>query len=148
MRVSICAACSGFSITSDSVNSSFSVPRATEERDSTGRMSWIRSGRSNCREETLTLAKIGSRERIARTDLRQRQRLVAAIAAARFDPRYPHRAVALLGGARHAKARIDRIAGDGKPGTCRPDADADSRTRHRIVAGRFRHRPFVAGLSA
>ena len=29
MRVSICAACSGFSITSDSVSSSFSVPRAT-----------------------------------------------------------------------------------------------------------------------
>ena len=66
MRVSIWAACSGFSITSDSVISSFSVPRATEERDSTVRMSWIRSCRSNCREETLTLAKIGSRERIAR----------------------------------------------------------------------------------
>src|SRR6202043_4088664 len=58
MRVSICAACSGFSITSDSVSSSFSVPRATDERDSTVRMSWIKSCRNNCREETLTLAKI------------------------------------------------------------------------------------------
>jgi len=63
------AACSGFSITSDSVSSSFSVPRATEERDSTVRMSWIRSCRSNCRDETLTLAKIGSRERIARCQI-------------------------------------------------------------------------------
>ncbi|MGY3404275.1 hypothetical protein ACVWZV_000388 [Bradyrhizobium sp. GM5.1] len=69
MRVSICAACSGFSITSDSVSSSFSVPRATEERDSTVRMSWIRSWRSNWREETLTDAKIGSRERIARCQI-------------------------------------------------------------------------------
>ena len=69
MRVSICAACSGFSMTSDSVSSSFSVPRATEERDSTVRISWIRSWRSNCREETLTEAKIGSRERIARCQI-------------------------------------------------------------------------------
>jgi hypothetical protein len=33
MRVSIRAACSAFSITSDLASSSFSVPRATEERD-------------------------------------------------------------------------------------------------------------------
>ena len=65
MRCSICAACSGFSITSDSVSSSLSVPRATAERDSTVRRSWIRSWRSSCRDETLTLAKIGSRGRDA-----------------------------------------------------------------------------------
>ena len=91
---------------------------------------------------------LAARDALARADLRQRQRLLAAIAAARSDPRYPHRAVALLGGARHAETGIDGIAGDGKPGARRPDADADPRTRHRIVAGRFRHRPFVAGLSA
>ncbi len=42
------------------------MPRATAERDSTVRTSWIRSCRSNWREDTLTLAKIGSRDRIAR----------------------------------------------------------------------------------
>ncbi len=60
MRVSICAACSGFSITSDSVISSLKLPRASCERDSTLRKSWIRSWRSNWRDDTLTLAKIGS----------------------------------------------------------------------------------------
>ncbi len=91
---------------------------------------------------------LAARDALARTDLRQRQRLLAAIAAARSDPRHPHRAVALLGGARHAEAGTDGIAGDGEPGARRADADADPRTRHRTVAGRFRHRPFVAGLSA
>ena len=91
---------------------------------------------------------LAARDALARADLRQRQCLLAAIAAARSDPRHPHRAVALLGGARHAEAGIDGIAGDGKPGARRPDADADPRTRHRAVARRFRHRPFVAGLSA
>ncbi len=94
------------------------------------------------------LADLAARDALARADLRQRQCLLAAIAAARSDPRHPHRTVALLGGARHAEARIDGIAGHGESGTRRPDADADSRTRHRTVAGRFRHRPFLAGLSA
>ena len=40
----------------DSVSSSLSEPRATAERDSTPRTSWIRSWRSNCRDDTLTLA--------------------------------------------------------------------------------------------
>ena len=91
---------------------------------------------------------LAARDALARADLRQRQRLLAAIAAARSDPRHPHRAVALLGGARHAEAGTDGIAGDGEPGARRADADADPRTRHRVVAGRFRHRPFLAGLSA
>ena len=73
MRVSICAACSGFSITSDSVISSLKVPRAIAERDSTLRKSWIRSCRSNCRDDTLTLAKIGSRERLAACQLASRR---------------------------------------------------------------------------
>ncbi len=77
-----------------------------------------------------------------------RQRLLAAVAAPRPDPRYPHRAVALLGRARHAQAGADGIAGDGKPRARRADADAHPRTRHRAVARRFRHRPFLAGLSA
>ena len=77
-----------------------------------------------------------------------RQRLLAAIAAPRPDPRYPHRAVALLGGARHAEAGTDGIAGHGEPGARGADADAHPRTRHRAVARRFRHRPFLAGLSA
>ena len=42
---------------------------------------------------------LAARDALARADLRQRQRLVAAVAAARSDPRHPHRAVALLGGA-------------------------------------------------
>ena len=69
MRVSICAACSGFSITSDSVSSSLSVPRASPERASTVRRSWIRSWRSSWRDETLTLANIGSRGRTVRCQL-------------------------------------------------------------------------------
>ena len=91
---------------------------------------------------------LAARDALARADLRQRQRLLAAIAAPRPDPRHPHRAVALLGGARHAEARTDGIAGDGEPGARGADADADPRARHRTVAGRFRHRPFLAGLSA
>ena len=91
---------------------------------------------------------LAARDALARADLRQRQRLVAAVAAARPDPRHPHRAVALVGGARHAEAGTDRIAGDGKSGTRRADAAPDPRTRRRPVAGRFRHRPFLAGLSA
>ena len=59
MRVSICAAYSGFSMTSDSVSSSLSVPRATAERDSTVRRSWIRSWRNNWRDEMLTLQNSG-----------------------------------------------------------------------------------------
>ncbi len=57
------------------------------------------------RQAALDLA---ARDALARADLRQRQRLVAAVAAPRPDPRHPHRAVALLGGARHAEAGIDR----------------------------------------
>ncbi|MGY4382186.1 diguanylate cyclase (GGDEF)-like protein/PAS domain S-box-containing protein [Bradyrhizobium sp. i1.3.6] len=90
---------------------------------------------------------VATRDALARADLRLRQRLLAAIAAPRSYPRHPHRAVALLGGARHAEAGIDGIAGDGEPGARSPDADAHPRARHRAVARRFRHRPFVAGLS-
>ena len=69
MRCSICAASSGFSITSDSVSSSLSVPRTRPERASTVRRSWIRSWRSNCRDETLTLANSGARPRTARCQM-------------------------------------------------------------------------------
>ena len=55
-RCSIWAACSGFSMSNDSVNSSLSVPRAGAERARTVRKSWMRSVRSSCRDETLTLA--------------------------------------------------------------------------------------------
>ena len=91
---------------------------------------------------------LAARDALARADLCLRQRLLAAIAAPRSDPRYPHRAVALLGGARHAEAGTDGIAGHGEPGARGADADAHPRTRHRTVARRFRHRPFLAGLSA
>ena len=71
MRVSICAACSGFSITSDSVISSLSVPRASAVRPSTPRRSWMRSWRSNCRDDTFTLANTGSRARRRSLPLRE-----------------------------------------------------------------------------
>ena len=48
------------------MSSSLSVPRASGERASTVRRSWIRSCRSNCRDETLTLANTGSRRRTVR----------------------------------------------------------------------------------
>src|SRR4029078_3795160 len=44
-------------MTSDSVISSLSVPRASAVRPSTPRRSWMRSWRSNCRDETLNWAK-------------------------------------------------------------------------------------------
>src|ERR1700704_3835093 len=69
MRWSICAASSGFSITSDSVSSSLSVPRTSPERASTVRRSWIRSCRSSCRDDTLTLANRGARPRTARCQM-------------------------------------------------------------------------------
>ncbi len=58
----------------------------------------------------------------ARADLRQRQRVVAAVAAAGPDPRPAHRDRALRPRARHAQARTDRIAGDGKSRARRADA--------------------------
>ncbi len=78
---------------------------------------------------------VAARDALARADLCQRQRLLAAIAAPRSDPRHPHRAVALVGGARHAEAGTDRVARDGESGARRANADADPRTRHRSVAG-------------
>ena len=84
----------------------------------------------------------------AQSAVRQRQRLVAPIAAPRFDPGSALGADALGGGARLAQARADRIRGDGKSGTRRADAAADSRARRRAGARRFRHRLFVAVLSA
>jgi len=47
-----------------------------------------------------------ARDAFARADLRQRQRLLAAVVAPRFDPRHPHRAVALVGGARTLKLEL------------------------------------------
>ena len=58
----------------------------------------------------------------AQSAVRQRQRLVAAIAAPRSDPGSALGAGALGGGARLAQARADRIRGDGKSGTRRADA--------------------------
>ncbi len=84
----------------------------------------------------------------ALVDLRQRQRLVAAVAATRPDPRPAHRAVALGGRPRHAEARTDRIAGDGKSRARGADAAPDPRARRRPVARRLRHRPFLARLPA
>ena len=46
------------------------------------------------------------------------------------------------------KLELTELLGHGEPGTRRANADADPRTRHRPVAGRFRHRPFLAGLPA
>ena len=78
----------------------------------------------------------------------QRQHLVAPAAAPRPDPGSAHRAVALRGRARHAQARADRVAGDGEPRIRRADAHAHARARRRPLARRFRHRPFLARLSA
>ncbi len=50
--------------------------------------------------------------------------------------------------ARHAQARAHRIAGDGESRACRADAAAHPRPRRRTRARRFRHRPFLARLSA
>src|SRR5207245_4568836 len=91
---------------------------------------------------------VAARDALARADLCLRQRLVAAIAAPRSDPRHPHRAVTLLGGARHAETGTDGIACHGEPGARGADADTYPRARHRAVARRFRHRPFIADLSA
>ena len=57
-----------------------------------------------------------------RADLRQRQRVVAAVAAAGSHPRSAHRDRALGDRARHAQARAHRVAGDGEPGARRADA--------------------------
>jgi diguanylate cyclase (GGDEF)-like protein/PAS domain S-box-containing protein len=115
----------------------------------------IAEERSDCRSRHLRAGPDGkaafdlaARDAFARADFCQRQRFLAAIAAARFDPRHPYRAVAFVGGARHAEARIDGIAGDGEPRARRADAHPHPRARHRSVARRFRHRPLLAGLSA
>ena len=84
----------------------------------------------------------------SRIGVRQRQRLVAPIAASRSDPGPAHRAGARATDARFAQARTHRIGGDGESGTRRADAAADSRTRRRPGARRFRHRLFLARLSA
>ena len=84
----------------------------------------------------------------ARSGLRQRQRVVAAIAAAGPDPRSAHRDRALGARARHAQARTHRIAGDGESRARRADAAAHPRARRRPRARRFRHRPLLARLPA
>ena len=58
-----------------------------------------------------------------RPAVRQRQHLVAAIAASRFDPGFAHRAGARAADPRIAQARTYRIGGDGKSRTRRPAAD-------------------------
>ena len=50
--------------------------------------------------------------------------------------------------ARHAETGDHRIPGHGESGTRRANADAYQGTRRRSVAGRFRHRTFVARLFA
>ena len=84
----------------------------------------------------------------ARADLRQRQRVVAAIAAAGPDPRPAHRDRALRHRARHAQARAHGVAGDGESRARRADAAAHPRARRGPGARRLRHRPFLARLSA
>jgi hypothetical protein len=91
---------------------------------------------------------LAARDALARTDLRQRQRLLRQLL--RHDLLHDIRTVLSRSSrrARHAEARTHRIAGDGKSGTCSADAAPDPRTRYGPVARRFRHRPFVAVLSA
>ena len=84
----------------------------------------------------------------ARSDLRQRQHLVAAIAAPGPHPRSAHGDRARRHCARHAQARAHGIAGDGEPRACRADAAAHPRARRRPRARRLRHRPLLARLSA
>ena len=80
----------------------------------------------------------------ARGDLRQRQRIVAPVAAAGPDPGSAHGAGTFFGAYRNAEAGTHRIHGDGKSRACRADADAVARAWRRPRARRFRHRPFVA----
>ena len=91
---------------------------------------------------------LAGRQPRARADLRQRQRVVAAIAAPRPDPGPARRAVALDAGARHLQAGNHRIAGDGKSRARRADAHAHQGARRRAIARRFWHRTFLARLSA
>ena len=65
-------------------------------------------------------------DRGARAAVRQRQRLVAPVAAPRSDPGPARRAGALAARARHAQARNHRVAGDGESGARRADADRAS----------------------
>src|SRR6185295_1082772 len=94
-----------------------------------------RSRHVRARPDRAAAFGVAARNALARADLCLRQRLLAAIAAPRFDPRYPNRAVALLGRARHAEAGTHGVAGDGESGARGPDADPHPRARHRTVAG-------------
>ena len=76
-------------------------------------------------------------------DLRQRQRLVAPVAAPRPARRRQDRAQSLRRDPRLAEARAHREPGDGKPGIRRADPAPHPGTRRWPVAGRFRHRLFV-----
>ena len=84
----------------------------------------------------------------ARAAVRQRQCLVAAIAAPRSDCRPAHRAGARAAQPRIAQARNNGIGGDGKSGARRTDAAPDPRAWRRAGARRFRHRLFFARLPA
>ncbi len=70
------------------------------------------------------LGDLAARRARPRAAVRQRQRLVAPTAAARPDPRSAHGARPLRPRPRHAQARADRIAGDGKSRARRADAAA------------------------
>ncbi len=76
------------------------------------------------------------------------EHLVAPTAAARPPQRREGRADPLRRAPQLAEARTHREPGHGEPGIRRPDAVAHPRSRGRLVARRFRHRLFVAVLSA
>ena len=116
--------------------------------DRRGNRSHRRSRPVRARPHRQAACSMAGRHPRARAGLCQRQRVVAPIAAPRSDPGSARRAVADGAGARHAQAGDHRIAGDGKSRACRADAHAHQGTRRRPVAGRFRHRPFLARLSA
>jgi len=96
------AACSGFFHHERFRHSSFSVPRATEERDSTVRMSWISRGEAVARRD-VTLAKIGSRERIARCQI-ESCRAVWSSTSAEIDDQAVSSAIVMNRSATSARA--------------------------------------------
>ncbi len=92
-----------------------------------------RGDRQHCRSRPLRDGANGARTfglasgaRCRSAALRQRQYLIAAIAASRSAAGRECGAVALEDRARHAEARIDRKPGHGKPGICGADSGAHS----------------------